>query len=222
MSPHWVSAKAGTPQPIPCNPTSILVVVVVSIDLRKRAASVVTDGKPHRHGLRCPDLSALALGLELEAFAAPGLDLHFQPRASRNPFELERAVPVAPERALGDRRREGPDLENHILGERMNPVAPRTQSERSLYFELALVSLIFDLNLGLESGELQNRGLEDRERRERVDEPTDHGSGYVERGRHVHEIRAHKVHEPHQARRAAEGAEGDASVVDAQTDGGRE
>src|SRR5881628_903329 len=116
-----------------------ILVVVVSLDPSKRAASVVTDGKPHRHGVRRPDLSALALSLELEAFAAPGLDLHFQPRASRVPFELERALPVAPERALGDRRRKGPDLKNHILGERMNPFAPRTQSERSLYFELALV-----------------------------------------------------------------------------------
>src|SRR5881397_391607 len=89
--------------------------VVVSLDPSDRAAGVVTDGKPHRHGRRRPDLSALALGLELESVAAPGLDLHFQPRASRDPFELERAVPVAQERALGDRRREGPDLENYVL-----------------------------------------------------------------------------------------------------------
>src|SRR5881409_470612 len=73
--------------------------VVVSLDPSDRVAGVVTDGKPHRHGRRRPDLSALALGLELEAVAAPGQDLHFQPRASRDPFELERAVPVAPERS---------------------------------------------------------------------------------------------------------------------------
>src|SRR5437899_12221480 len=143
--------------------------VVVSLDPSDRAAGVVTDGKPHGHGRRRPDLSAIALGLELEAVAAPGLDLHFQPRASRDPFELERAVPVAPERALGDRRREGPDLEIYVLGERMNPIAPRAQGEGAFHLELALVSLVLDLNPGVEGGERLTCGLEDRERRERCD-----------------------------------------------------
>src|SRR5436309_7791054 len=143
--------------------------VVVSLDPSDRAAGVVTDGKPHRHGRRRPDLSALALGLELEAVAAPGLDLHFQPRASRDPFELERAVPVAPERPGWNRRGEGPDLESHDLGVRMNPVAPRAQGERGLQLELALLPLVLDLNPGVEGGERLNRELEDRERRERGD-----------------------------------------------------
>src|SRR5207245_11079578 len=99
--------------------------VVVSLDPSDRAASVVTDGKPHRHGVRRPDLSALALGLELEAVTAPGLDLHLQPRASREPFELARAMPVAPERPGWNRRGEGPDLERHAPRIRPNPVAPR-------------------------------------------------------------------------------------------------
>src|SRR2546422_1623920 len=110
--------------------------VVVSLDPSKRAAAVVTDGKQHRHGLRRPDLSALALGLELEAVAAPGLDLHFQPRASRDPFELERVVPVAPEGPGGNRRREGPDMENHVLLERGNPVVPRAPGAGGRYLEL--------------------------------------------------------------------------------------
>src|SRR5438445_7943741 len=136
--------------------------VVVSLEPSDRAAGVVTDGKPHRHGRRRPDLSALALGLELEAVTATGLDLDFQPRASRDPFELERAVPVAPERPLGDRRGEGPDLESHDLGIRMNPVAPRAQGERSLHLELALVPLVLDLNPGVERSERVNPGLEAR------------------------------------------------------------
>src|SRR5207302_7204806 len=41
--------------------------VVVSLDPSDRAAGVVTDGKPHRHGVRRPDLSALALSLELRS-----------------------------------------------------------------------------------------------------------------------------------------------------------
>src|SRR2546428_1887764 len=192
-----------------------ILVVVVSLDPSKRAASVVTDGKPHRHGVRRPDLSAFALGLELEAVTAPGLDLHFQPRASRDPFELERAVPVAPERPGWNRRGEGPDLESHDLSIRMNPVAPRAQGERGLQLELALVPLVLDLNPGVEGSERLNRGLEDRENRERVDEPADHGGGRVERGRHVHEPRAHKVHEAQQASRGVEGTEGDTGVVDA-------
>src|SRR5256885_14662868 len=105
-----------------------ILVVVVSLDPSKRAASVVTDGKPHRHGVRRPDLSAFALGLELEAVTAPGLDLYFQPRPSRGPFELERAMPVAPARPGWNRRGEGPDLESHDLGARMTPVAPRGDS----------------------------------------------------------------------------------------------
>src|SRR5438445_9988860 len=51
----------------------------------------------------------------------------------------------------------------------MNPVAPRAQGERSLHLELALVSLVLDLNPGVEGGERLNRGLKDRERRERCD-----------------------------------------------------
>src|SRR3989442_10841342 len=127
--------------------------VVVSLDSSERAAAVVTDGKQHRHGVCRPDLSALALGLELEAFAAPGLDLNFQPRASRDPFELERAVPVVPERALGDRRREGPDLENYVLVGRVDSFAVPAQGERSLYLEFVLVPLVLDLNPGVEGGE---------------------------------------------------------------------
>src|SRR2546428_2855479 len=146
-----------------------ILVVVVSLDPSKRAASVVTDGKPHRHGVRRPDLSAFALGLELEAVTAPGLDLYFQPRASREPFELERAMPVAPERPGWNRRGEGPDLESHDLGIWVNPVAPRAQGERGLHLELALVPLVFDLNRSVEGGKLHNCGLEDRERRERCD-----------------------------------------------------
>src|SRR5437660_1296769 len=151
--------------------------VVVSLDPSDRAAGVVSDGEPHRHGRRRPDLSALALGLELEVVAAPGLDLHFQPRASRAAFELERAVPVAPERALGDRRREGPDLESHILGERINPDASRAQGECSLHLEFVLVTLVFDLNPGVEGGErrgsdgteLRHEGVEEAATKRRLE-----------------------------------------------------
>src|SRR5207244_12044570 len=119
-----------------------------------RVAAIVADGERDHHRARCAgEIRALALGLELEAVASPGLDLHFQPRDSHVPFELERAVPVAPERPGWNRRGEGPDLESHDLGVRMNPVAPRAEGERAFHLELALVPLVLDLNPGVEGGE---------------------------------------------------------------------
>src|SRR5712691_440698 len=74
-------------------------------------AAIVADSERDLHRVsRAGEIRTLALGLELEAVTAPGLDLDFQPRAARDPFKPERVLPVAPERARGDRRREGPDL----------------------------------------------------------------------------------------------------------------
>src|SRR5713226_4038361 len=102
-------------------------VTSIEFSRHRRAATIIADGKFHSHRVySTTQVRSLGLGFELEIVAAEGRDLNFQTHAADDSFELEPASVVLFEGACRNDCGEGTDLELHIFGEGISPVAPGT------------------------------------------------------------------------------------------------
>jgi hypothetical protein len=136
----------------------VVLVAVSSVRCHDGAAGIVPNRQCHSDWVReVGQIHAFALRLECENVVAEVHNLNLQAHSVDDPLKRKSSMGNLLEGTRRNRYGEGANLQGHVFGQRVNPIAVRTQGEGFLQIEAPLRN--FELSEG--RGERHQRGNSD-------------------------------------------------------------